>query len=251
MNDIELLNNKTKRAPVLFCVDTSKSMDILLPGDNITGTGQYVLNEAGTEQIEIGAGGKSYLEATNEKIAEFLSLVSSNAKTKYRVDISVVKFGETIEQVCDFAPAQNINLNGELDIPSGTSNLCEAISCSLELIKNRYKQYEEMSIQSYPSRIIILTDGEITDENKLMRIKSVISGLSKKLKPFVYIVSISNNISSLFKIKEATEGEIIPFTKDNFERFFSFIINSVSVHPNEKGQYNPRDMVRISGNTSR
>ena len=127
-----LVENPTTRVPVCLALDTSGSMS----GEPI--------------------------DELNRGIALFFDAVREDEVARYAADIAIVIFGEKPEKILDFADieAQNVpELGAEGMTPMGS-----AINMAIDLLDQRKKEYQTVGIQYWQPWLVLMTDGQPTDD---------------------------------------------------------------------------------------
>ncbi len=101
------------------------------------------------------------IDALNEGIKLFKEEVERDDLASKRVDLAIIKFGESTQVIQDFT---TIN---EFQVPTlaarGLTPMGEAILKGIEIVEERKKQYRQNGIDYYRPWIFLITDGEPTD----------------------------------------------------------------------------------------
>lgn len=98
----------------------------------------------------------------NAGIAAFSAELQGDSLAAKRVELALVTFGPKVEVVCGFGPVETFD-PPQLVAHGGTP-MGEAIKKAIELIRERKGQYREAAIPSFRPWIVLITDGEPTDE---------------------------------------------------------------------------------------
>lgn len=132
----DLIDNPTTRVPVVLCLDTSGSM-------------------LGTKISELNAGVKQFFNAVlNDEIA------------KYSVELCIVTFSSSATKVLDFSSIEKqvdafskINL-----VASGNTAMGQAVNMSLDLLDQRKREYQDKGVDYWQPWLVLMTDGQPTDD---------------------------------------------------------------------------------------
>lgn len=179
-------------------------------------------------------------KALNELVQgynNFLSQSSLDELAMKRVDIAVVRFGDTVETVQDFIPlsraveSPNLNLTA-----SGKTPMGEAIEKGIQMLRDRCRLYDEAGIPHYKPWIFMITDGVPTDS--IENAKTLIRQREDtgRLKFFSVAVNgaDTNMLSSLGKrVIEATK-------EDDFKSIFNWFSKSMSIISASRVDENPQ-----------
>ncbi len=145
---IDLASNPDPRCPVVLVLDSSSSMNEILPGENETA-----------------------LAALNSGLDVLISELHKDPLAKRRVEISVVTFGSEVTPATPFATVENLVL--PTLVPSGATSMGKALDVALEALEARKREYKSAGIEYFKPWVLLITDGLPTDE---------ISEVSQKVK---------------------------------------------------------------------
>lgn len=136
ISDTDLIDNPTTRVPVVLCLDTSASMR----GEKIT---------------ELDAGVKQFFKA-----------VLDDDIAKYSVELCIVTFSSTAKKVLDFAniERQVSSFEHMSLVASGNTAMGAAVNLSVELLENRKKEYQDKGVDYWQPWLVLMTDGQPTDD---------------------------------------------------------------------------------------
>jgi uncharacterized protein YegL len=144
----EFVVNPEPRCACVICVDNSGSM------------GSLVTRVA--RALNPDAKGESPIDVLNEELPELVRALERDALAAQRVELSLVRFGGTVEVVQDFAPADQITtpiLKAHGGTPMGA-----AINLIIDMAEERKRKYKDNGISYYRPRLFLITDGAPTDK---------------------------------------------------------------------------------------
>lgn len=135
LDDTDLIDNPTTRVPVVLCLDTSASMR----GDKIN-------------ELNIG-------------VKQFFNAVKEDDIAKYSVELCIVTFSSTAKKVLDFANIERqISAFEHMNLEaSGNTAMGAAVNLSLELLESRKKEYQDKGVDYWQPWLVLMTDGQPTD----------------------------------------------------------------------------------------
>lgn len=189
----DLVNNPTARVPICLVLDTSTSME----GEPIK---------------ELEEGVKLFFKSLlNDEIA------------KYSAEISVITFGEEIK-VSNLQSIENIQ-NPSFEA-NGNTPMGKAVNISLDILENRKKDYSNAGVDYYQPWMVLMTDGQPTDDIELAakRTSELISG--KKLTFFP--IGIGENADMQILKMFSPKRDPLRLKGLNFREFFEWLSKSVS-----------------------
>ncbi len=131
---IDLAENPDPRCPVVLVLDASSSMAEILPGET-----------------------ESALQALNSGLDTLITELNKDPLAKRRVEISVVSYGTEVTPATPFSTVENLTL--PTLVPSGTTNMGEALVVALDAITARKKEYKAAGVEYYRPWILNITDG--------------------------------------------------------------------------------------------
>ena len=171
---------ESRPLPIILLVDKSLSME----GDKINS-----LNESLNEMLEV-----------------FKDLVAKETE----INLSVISFGEDVSYQIPLQPVRNIN-NIELKV-GGRTPLGTALRMAKDLIEDR----EIISKKGYRPVVVLLSDGQPTDDWQEALNNFVTTGRTKKCDRFAIAIGedadksvlssfISGSANNIFEAKEASK----------------------------------------------
>ncbi len=190
----ELVENPTARIPICLVLDVSGSMD----GDPIS---------------ELGSGVELFFDA-----------IRNDAVAQYAAEICIVTFGGIVKKELDFA-AINRQILPSLEV-NGDTPMGAAVTLALDLLDARKTEYRNAGVDYFQPWMVLMTDGQPTDDISVAeaRIKSLVT--SRKLTIFPIGIGSNTNLSELSRLS----GERPPLRLKglNFKEFFLWLSRSVS-----------------------
>lgn len=190
----DLAENPTTRVPVCLVLDVSGSME----GDPIA---------------ELHSGVRMFFEAIREDdVAQFAA------------EICIVTFGGTAQKVLDFSAISR------QDVPplvaSGMTPMGHAVSIALDLLEARKEDYQRAGVDYFQPWMVLMTDGEPTDDidEAVARVASLIS--KRKLSVFPIAIGEEANVQSLARFSPTRPPLRLKGLR--FNEFFDWLSRSVS-----------------------
>ncbi|CCF80715.1 conserved hypothetical protein containing Von Willebrand factor, type A domain [Helicobacter bizzozeronii CCUG 35545] len=200
--DNELADNPTKRVPVCLCLDTSSSM-------------------SGAPIGEVNQGVDLFYEAVND-----------HPIAKQAADVCIVTFGNSgVDLVQDF---QSIR---DESAPSFA-----AVNEALDRLEERKKEYKDSGTEYFQPWLVIITDGEPTDDISSASRRSSDLANNKKLSIFPIIVEggDANILGQFSPLRRPVKLKGL-----NFKEFFKWLAASIAVvsqsRPGQKVSMPPMD----------
>ena len=154
----------------------------------------------------------------------FFDAIRQDEVARYAAEICVVTFGDVAQKALDFMSVDR-QATPTL-VASGVTPMGQATSLALDLLEARKEDYRRAGVDYYQPWLVVMTDGEPTDEiaSASARIKSLVA--SKKLTVFPIAIGNAANLKTL--------GELSPTRPPlrlkglNFKEFFQWLSRSVS-----------------------
>lgn len=128
------MNNAAPRCPVMLLLDTSGSM-------------------AGSAIQELQAGLAQFLQETSEDEAAGMS-----------VELSVITFGGSVDIAMPFEAIANVDQEPPELVADGGTPMGEAIQLGMDELSHRRQIYHTKGVSAYKPWLVLMTDGEPTDE---------------------------------------------------------------------------------------
>lgn len=190
----DLVENPTARVPICLVLDVSGSM------------------------------GGSPIQELNEGVQLFFEAIRSDDVAQYAAEICVVTFGESVTKVVDFMSIERQSV--PVLSASGATPMGEGVRLALDLLEARKEDYKRAGVDYFQPWLVVMTDGEPTDDiaEAVIRIKSLVSG--KKLTVFPIGIGSSANMAKLAALSPTRPP--LRLQGLNFKEFFAWLSRSVS-----------------------
>ena len=190
----EFANNTSTRVPILFLVDTSRSM---LKNNRI--------------------------ELINNGIKDFIKKMNNDTYASTAVELCIVAFGGDVKIEIPFDAIDKIMFNNL--IANGGTPLGKAANVAVDVLLDRLNVYDNTGVNSYNPWLIIFSDGEADDFSYLSAAKRICDfQVQNHWK--VVTISIGDEKSSLEKF--TPNHKVIEMKDLEIGDFFDWISKSVS-----------------------
>jgi uncharacterized protein YegL len=190
----ELTENPTARIPVCLALDISGSME------------------------------GSKIRELNAAVESFFQSIRNDEMASISAEIAIVTFGGNVRQVLDFAGIERQHIP-RLSASGGTP-MGEAVNMSLDMLEQAKRVYSQMGIDYYQPWLVLMTDGESTDNinSAAARCSQLIA--NRKLTIFPIAIGSDANLSNL----RAFSPNLKPLRMEetDLRRFFSWLSKSTS-----------------------
>jgi uncharacterized protein YegL len=197
----DLVDNPTARLPVILLLDTSGSMLT----DNRIGE-------------------------LNEGIRLFFHSILEDEVTRYSVELSIISFGRIVTKVLDFANIERQVTDFQSSMPLLVKNVTdgtpmgEGVELAIKLLNERKGEYKSSGVEYYQPWLVLMTDGQPTDNisNAVTLTSSMIE--AGKLSLFPIAIGAGANLIELgrFSPKRAA----VQLRGLNFREFFEWLKES-------------------------
>ena len=190
----DLVENPTARVPICLVLDVSGSM-------------------SGAPIREL-----------NEGVRLFFDAIRADEVAQYAAEICIVTFGDTVTKKLDFMSIER------QEVPtltaSGSTPMGQGVAMGLDLLEARKEDYKRAGVDYYQPWMVVMTDGEPTDDISVSanRISSLVTG--KKLTVFPIAIGDSANMATLGKLSPTRPP--LRLQGLNFSEFFTWLSRSVS-----------------------
>jgi len=227
----DLIENPTPRVAVCLVLDCSPSMS----GEVNYGS---VIQQINPRPID----------ALNEGVRCFFAAVKEDEIAKYSVEIAVVSFSRKAKIVLDFQSIENVDIPTlELEMKYGGTSIGTAVKLALELLGKRKNEYKEAGVDYYQPWLVLMTDGQPTDDSHVDISKTVQEMVNTK-KLTVFPIGIGDaadmNVLSMFSPNRSP----LKLKGLKFNDFFEWLSQSVSTTSQSMpGEDIPLDKEGIKG----
>jgi len=103
------------------------------------------------------------IDALNQGLAAFEAQVKSNALAARRIEVGIITFGgDGVRLNQDFLQARNFV--APVLAAGGVTPMGEAVQLAVQAIRNRKNEFRQLGVQYYRPWLMLITDGEPTDE---------------------------------------------------------------------------------------
>jgi uncharacterized protein YegL len=194
----DLITNPTTRLPVCLCLDTSGSM-------------------AGQSISEL-----------NKGIQYFFDAIQDDEVAKYSVELSIVAFDSNATKLLDFANIDRQSV--PILTANGSTSMGKGVELALNLLEERKKEYSSKGVDYYQPWLVLMTDGEPTDDtsNAANRVQTLAS--NKKLTVFAVAIGNQANKKVLSQFSTLKDNMVLKVTSaEYFREFFEWLSQSASV----------------------
>jgi len=207
--------NPSQRAPVVLVLDTSGSM-------------------AGTKIRELSAGLQTFHQALQNDDTAALS-----------VEISLVTFGPTVQQMHDFSTAFDFKL--PLFEASGVTPMGEALEYALKKLEDRKRIYREQGIPYYRPWLVLITDGVPTDLEKLNQVAFALKKAENEQKLSTFIIGVEG--ADMTILSEIAPPQRAPLMLQglNFRELFLWLSASMQSVSRSQGSHEDIALPSVSG----
>lgn len=190
----ELVDNPTPRVPICLVLDTSGSME----GNPI--------------------------DELNEGVKTFFDAILSDDIAQWSAEISIVTFGDAVKQILNFASIQKqkcptLGAGGET--PMG-----EAVNLALDLLERRKEEYKSLGIDYYQPWMVLMTDGQPTDDIEPASNRT--RELIEKRKLTIFPIGIGKDADMAVLEMFSPIRKPLRLKGLNFKGFFEWLSQSVS-----------------------
>ena len=205
----DLIENPTPRLPVCLVLDTSGSM-----------SGKPI------KELQDGVN-YFFQELENDEVA------------KYSAEVAIITFGGKVKVPVDFGPVEDQNVS--ILKASGHTPMGKAVEKALQLLDDRKETYKNAGVDYYQPWLVIMTDGEPTDNIKTAC--NLVNQLTEAKKLSVFAIGVENaNMEQLGKLSGGRKP--LKLKGLEFKNFFLWLSSSVSrvsqSVPGEKVDLDPR-----------
>lgn len=190
----DLVENPTARVPICLVLDVSGSM------------------------------GGAPIQELQDGVKMFFDAIRQDEVAQYAAEICIVTFGDVAQKALDFMSIERQSVPNL--VASGLTPMGQATTLALDLLDARKEDYKRAGVDYYQPWMVVMTDGEPTDDisSAAARIKSLVT--SKKLTVFPIGIGDSANLTKLGELSPTRPA--LRLKGLNFREFFQWLSRSVS-----------------------
>ncbi|MCL2630053.1 MAG: VWA domain-containing protein [Firmicutes bacterium] len=165
------------------------------------------------------------IKELNKNIEDFLRYVKNDPKAGRIADIAIITFGDTVKVKWGYESIENIKFLGLY--AGGKTPMGSAVSEAIELLKARRNYYRENDIEHYKPIMLLMSDGEPTDdyEESAKALSEMVK--SREIKIFPVGIGEDFNKETLKKFSPVLEPKIIKGA-EGFSKLFRLLSSSSS-----------------------
>ncbi|MBI0325809.1 VWA domain-containing protein [Burkholderia plantarii] len=190
----DLVENPTARVPICLVLDVSASM------------------------------GGTPLEELQSGVEMFFDAIRQDEVAQYAAEICIVTFGDVVTKALDFMSIERQDVPAL--VASGSTPMGQAASMALDLLEARKEDYKRAGVDYYQPWMVVMTDGEPTDDisQAAARISSLVA--TKKLAVFPIAIGNGANMQKFGQL--SPNRPPLRLKGLNFREFFLWLSQSVS-----------------------
>lgn len=194
----DLIDNPTTRVPVVLCLDTSGSMSV----DNKIG--------------------KLY-----QAVHKFFHDIQNDETAKYALELCIISFDFTAKKLLDFSTVMNQTeaFNNVRLIAHGQTAMGEAVNMAVDLVEKRKAEYKAKGVDYWQPWMVLMTDGEPTDD--ITSATQRVSELVNKGKLVVFPIGIGDDARMDILAKFSPKNNPLKLRGLEFGAFFQWLGKSV------------------------
>jgi len=199
--------NVSRRVPICLVLDRSGSMD----------------EKDGSTQTK--------MQELNKNLKEFLDYVKGNPKASRICDICIISFGgvDEVDVVCGYTNIKDIKYTPLRAY--GRTPMGAAVTKAMDLLKLRRNYYRQNDIEHYKPIMLLMSDGDPTDNYMAAAVEFSRMVQAKEVKVFPVGIGKNFNKEVLRKFSPLVEPKTI-VSADNFSKLFK-LLSASSSNPND------------------
>ena len=172
----------------------------------------------------------------------FYEAIRDDEIAQYAAEISIVTFGSQAQRTVDFMSIERQDVPAL--IADGTTAMGQGVNLALDLLEVRKGDYQRAGVDYYQPWMVIMTDGEPTDD--ISRASERVRKLceTRKLSVFPIAIGAAANMDTLAMLSPGRPP--LRLKGLNFKEFFLWLSRSVSrVSQSTPGETVPLDLAGI------
>jgi uncharacterized protein YegL len=157
------------------------------------------------------------IEELNKNFKDFITFVRTNPKARSMVDLSVISFGHEVTVVNGYSNIESIKETRFS--ANGPTPMGAAMKKALDLLELRRKYYKDKGIQHFKPILILMSDGEATDnyEESAAEVSSKVK--EKRVKVLPFIIGRNNQSKALAAFSPFYKPKAVTSSEDFKEMF--------------------------------
>ena len=163
------------------------------------------------------------IEELNKNVRDFIQFVRNNAKARAICDLSIISFGDEVTVVNGYSHIESVK-DTQFNA-NGPTPLGEAMKKALELLELRRSYYKQHEIEHYKPILMLMTDGEPTD-NYHASAKEVAEKVNQnKIKILPFVIGKNTDSKALSEFSPKYKPKVI-LSSDDFKTLFNLLSES-------------------------
>ena len=165
------------------------------------------------------------IKELNKNIEEFLSYIRGDSKASRIADVAIITFGDTVKIKSGYQNIDNIKFMGLY--AGGKTPMGGAVKKAIELLKERRNYYRTNDIEHYKPIMLLMSDGEPTDEYKYVAEMLTEMVKAREIKIFPVGIGEDFNKETLRLFSPVLEPKVIK-NAEGFSKLFRLLSSSSS-----------------------
>lgn len=227
----DLIENPSPRVPICLVLDCSPSMS----GEKRLGS---VIEQTNPRPID----------ELNQGVQIFFNTVGEDVVTRYSAEVSVVAFSGSSEVILDFDSLDRVDPPSlDLEMGHGGTSIGKAVELAINLLDRRKAEYQEAGVDYFQPWIVLMTDGQPTDDTHVEAAKEVSNRVMAK-KLVIFPIGIGDGADMDVLTKFSPKRPPLKLKGLNFKQFFEWLSRSVvATSQSTPGESIPLDVEGIKG----
>jgi len=198
----DLIENPTARVAICLVLDCSPSMGF------------------GNEPLPI--------DALNEGVQHFFNSIKEDMVARYAAEVAIIGFSGVAEVLLDFQSLDRVDFPPTLQLETthGGTSLGTALKLAMNKLEERKAEYKTVGVDYYQPWLVVMTDGEPTDDTHL-DIQGDIYSLASQKKLSVFPIGVGSE-ANLDVLSALSPRQALSLKGLCFSEFFEWLSKSVS-----------------------
>ena len=208
----DLVENPTARVPVCLVLDCSPSMS------------EGTRNGSFDQQTD-----PRPIDELNEGVKLFYNALKEDEVARYSAEVAVIAFSDVVETVLDFGSIERVDPpTVELEMEIGGTSIGKAVGQAVTLLDQRKAEYKEAGVDYFQPWIVLMTDGQPTDDTHIDIAKDVSQRVQGK-KLTIFPIGIGEGADMDVLGMFSPNRKPLRLSGLKFKEFFEWLRKSVSV----------------------